>query len=520
MFNPEQKDEKRDNAKQLMAMLPDEKTSSIEELLQLVQPSGGREQVDERLYSIQIEQSVLGAILDDNNVLTLCKILKAKHFYDPLNVIIFEAIEKLIKKNRTATPLSIKALIKESKHFNHDLNVDEYLNILTKAATGANVAKDYVQTIYEYHALRQVVKYNEAIAKRAKDLRNQTVTDLLTDAQKELDILCQDYRDGDNTLLEAGYVEDDSQLLQAYAKFYEEPIYASVNTEVKELDETLDGGFTKGELIIIAARPGMGKSALALDIAFKNGYSGRNGLFFSLEMTSEQVKSRHLSWLSRKFDSHKIPYSAIFKRKINKENYQGLINLNTKYPLQNVNFITKGKWHINKIKNLVLDHHKKLKQQDKKLDFIVVDHLHHMDFTEQDSRYDNTRKEYTKAVEGLKDLAKAIDCVVICLAQLNRATEANPDRIPGIHNLAEASTVEQMADTIIFPVWKHYHERSLDEKNQQFTPDYLEIHIAKYRMGSAGMIKASYEAAYCYYKDLEGDGLNPFYIPKKKRDTE
>jgi replicative DNA helicase len=531
MFNPEQKDEKRDNAKQLMAMLPDEKAPSIEELLQLVQPPNIEKEkpefknedfevLTENEIVCDMEQVVLGTLICEPEIFeNLNSIIKSQHFLDSVHQKIFKACCDIVEKKENITPNKIhEYLLNEAVEPHFDLKDYLFYKIIP-ANTGRTLALDYAKGVFD-HAAKRGIK-NEFV-KRLNELKHDNKTkpiEIIRDIQQRIEqfnirVLSQ------GGLYEQFKSYDDNQALQEFLKRKSQSIDIKVKSHINSLDNIIYG-FKPSQLIVIAGRPGMGKSAFAANLAFKNTMAGLNGLFFSLEMDVVEIKERHLSWLSRQYNDKHHSYSYIGSPHCDFNILERLEHLNTKYPLDGLKIIDEGVFTADTIISSTKQYYLKLLNQNKTLDFVIIDHLHHMTMS---SDYSNSHHHYGDAVKKFKDLAKYLKCPVICLAQLNRGTEGRDDKRPTMSDLRQSGEIEQVANVIIFPFWHHQYEKKQEQDKRKYVDDYLEIIVEKNRGGRAGIAHASFEAAYNYYADNEfyghGGEKNPHYVPKKKRDTE
>ena len=256
-----------------------------------------KDQFKELPNNIEAEQAVIGSILVTNEIFDeINVILKSNNFYDPMHKKIYEAIESLIYRGLLANPITLKNYFKDEKD---DLDVPEYLVKVTKFSTSVRQAIEYSKIIYDMFVRRELIKISEQTIDDAKlgDL-NITGQTIIENSEKELFKLAEKDSFG------ATFIKFDKALKDtidmASAAYKNEEGIVGVPTGLRDLDDRL-GGLHKSDLIIIAGRPGMGKTALATNIAFnaarKLQESGRRSsiAFFSLEMSSEQLSTRILA---------------------------------------------------------------------------------------------------------------------------------------------------------------------------------------------------------------------------------
>ena len=251
--------------------------------------------------NIEAEQAVIGSILVSNEIFDEINIIIASsNFYDPMHQKIFGAIESLIFKGLLANPITLKNYFEDEKD---ELNVPEYLVKITKFSTSVRQAIEYSKIIYDMFVRRELIKISEQTIDDAKlgDL-NTSGQQIIENSEKELFKLAEKDSYG------SSFIKFDKALKttidMASAAFKNDEGIVGVPTGLRDLDDRL-GGLHKSDLIIIAGRPGMGKTALATNIAFnaaqKLQESGKKSTiaFFSLEMSSEQLSTRILAEQSK-----------------------------------------------------------------------------------------------------------------------------------------------------------------------------------------------------------------------------
>ena len=276
---------------------------------------------DELPNNIEAEQSVIGSVLLSNEIFDdVSLIISNKNFYDPVHKKIFEALEKLIYGGLLANPITLKNYFEKEKD---DLNIPEYLVKITKFSTSSRQAIEYSKLIFDLYVKRELIKISEEVIDLAK------LNDLNTDGKK----IIENYEKSLFDLAEKGsfnsslikFDEAMRQTIEMASNAYKnEEGIVGVPTGLRDLDDRL-GGLHKSDLIIIAGRPSMGKTALATNIAFnaakkiqENGEKGSIA-FFSLEMSSEQLSTRILAEQSR------IKSNDIRRGKISEEQFDQFI---------------------------------------------------------------------------------------------------------------------------------------------------------------------------------------------------
>ena len=280
-----------------------------------------KNEIKELPNNIEAEQAVIGSVLTSNEIFDdISSIITENNFYDPLHQKIYSAINSLIYKGMLANPITLKSYFENEKD---DINVPEYLIKVTKFATSSRQSIEYSKIIYDMYVRRQLIKISENIIDNAKvsDL-NISGQKIIEDSEKVL------YDLAEKGSFNSSLIKFDDAVRQtidmASSAYKNEEGIVGVPTGLKDLDDRL-GGLHKSDLIIIAGRPSMGKTALATNIAFhaanKIQESGKKGsiAFFSLEMSSEQLSTRILAEQSR------IKSNDIRRGKISEEQFEQFI---------------------------------------------------------------------------------------------------------------------------------------------------------------------------------------------------
>ena len=365
---------------------------------------------------------------------------------------IFGAIEKLIFKGLLANPITLKNYFEDEKD---DLNVPEYLVKITKFSTSSRQAIEYSKIIYDMFVRRELIKISEQTIDDAKlsDLNTSGQT-IIESSEKEL------YELAEKGSFSKSYIKFDEALKEtinmASAAYKNEDGIVGVPTGLKDLDDRL-GGLHKSDLIIIAGRPGMGKTALATNIAFNAAQklleSGKKSsiAFFSLEMSSEQLSTRILAEQSR-IKSNDIRTGRISDEQFDKfietsKNIAEIPLLIDETPAITIAAMSNRARRIKRIHGL---------------DMIIVDYIQLMRGT---SNYKDGRvQEVSEITQGLKAIAKELAIPVIALSQLSRQVEQRDNKKPQLSDLRESGSIEQDADVVMFVFRESYY---LENKEPQ-----------------------------------------------------
>jgi len=457
--------------------------------------------------NIEAEQALIGSILVSNDIYDeITSIVDTQKFFDPLHVKIFGTIETLISKGLLANPITLKNYFENDEGLK-ELGGQEYLVKITKfSTTSVKQAIDYANIIHEMHVRRELIRISETVLNEASD-DNEISTSgelIIQNAEKSLFDLAERGHFNQSFLK---FEKALSQTIEMAKKaFKNEEGIVGVPTGLTELDSRL-GGLHKQDLIIIAGRPSMGKTALATNIAFhaakdieKKGTKSTVA-FFSLEMSSEQLSTRILSEQSR-IRSNDIRRGKVTDKEMEQfiETSKNIFNLPLyidETPAITIAAISNRSRRIKRLFGL---------------DLIVVDYIQLM--RSGTGKYDGRVQEISEITQGLKALAKELDVPVLALSQLSRAVEQRDDKKPQLADLRESGSIEQDADVVMFVYREAYYlERkeptlgSIEHAEWQQKMDDIsrlaEIMIGKQRHGPTGNVKVEFEAMYTKFKDLE-----------------
>ena len=461
-------------------------------------------EINELPNNIEAEQSVIGSILVSNEMFDeINMIVTSKNFYDPMHQKIFSAIEKLIYGGMLANPITLKNYFEKEKD---EINVPDYLIKITKFSTAKRQTTEYSKLIYDLFVKRELIKISENIIDTAK------LNDLDHDGQS----IIENFEKSLFDLAEKGSFS--SQLVKfdeamkmtiemASSAYKNEEGLVGVPTGLRDLDDRL-GGLHKSDLLIIAGRPSMGKTALATNIAFhaakKIQEDGRKSTiaFFSLEMSSEQLSTRILAEQSR------IKSNDIRRGRISEEQFDKFIETS-----KNISELPLYIDETPAISIAALSNRARRIKRLYGLDMVVVDYIQLM-------RAANFREgrvqEISEITQGLKALAKELSVPVLALSQLSRAVESRDDKKPLLSDLRESGSIEQDADVVMFVYREAYYlER---QEPQPATVDHAEwqskmndiasraeIIIGKQRHGPTGNVFLEFEAMFTKFKDIQNN---------------
>ena len=464
-----------------------------------------KNKIEELPNNIEAEQSIIGSILISNEIFDeINTFVSSKNFYDPMHQRIFSAIEKLIYSGMLANPITLK------NHFENDedkINIPEYLVKITKFSTSNRQAIEYSKIVYDLYVKRQLIKLSEEIIDTAKlndiDKNSQTI---IENSEKSLFDLAEK-GSFSNTIVKF----DEALKLtidMASTAYKNDEGIVGVPTGLRHLDEKL-GGLHKSDLLIIAGRPSMGKTALATNIAFnaakKFQQDGKKTsvAFFSLEMSSEQLSTRILAEQSR------IKSNDIRRGRISEDQFDKFIETSKD--------ISELPLYIDEtpaISIAALCNRARRMKRIYGLDLIVVDYIQLM--TAVNSRRDGRVQEISEITQGLKALAKELSVPVLALSQLSRAVEQRDNNKPVLADLRESGSIEQDADVVMFVYREAYYlerkeprpatvEYAEWQAKMSEVSNMAEIIVGKQRHGPTGNVFLEFEPMFTKFKDIQNN---------------
>jgi len=454
--------------------------------------------------NIEAEQSIIGSILLNNEIFDEINLLiNSKNFYDPMHQKIYMAIEKLIYSGMLANPITLKNYFENEKD---ELNIPNYLFKITKFSTSSRQAIEYSKLIYDLYVKRELIKISENIIDTAKsnDLDNDGKS-IIENFEKSLFDLAE------KGSFSSSLVKFDEAMKMtiemASSAYKNEEGIVGVPTGLTDLDYRL-GGLHKSDLLIIAGRPSMGKTALATNIAFnaakKIQNDGRKSTiaFFSLEMSSEQLSTRILAEQSR------IKSNDIRRGKISEEQFDKFIEIS-----KNISELPLYIDETPAISIAALSNRARRIKRLYGLDMVVVDYIQLM----KASNFREGRvQEISEITQGLKALAKELSVPVLALSQLSRAVEHRDDKKPQLSDLRESGSIEQDADVVMFVYREAYYlqgkeprpatvEHAEWQAKMNDISHLAEIIIGKQRHGPTGNVMLEFEAMFTKFKDLQNN---------------
>ncbi len=454
--------------------------------------------------NIEAEQALIGSILINNDIIDeISNIVNHKNFYDPLHSKIYNLIENLHNKGMIANPITLKNSFENDTALS-EIGGTEYLVKLTRFSSSVKQSIDYAKIVHEKFVKRELVQISETLSDEAVDETiDKTGENIIQDTEKSLFDLAE-RGTFHQSFLKFNQALDQTIEMATNAMKSDHGI-VGVPTGLNDLDERL-GGLHRSDLVIIAGRPSMGKTALATNIGY---YAAKKILddnkkssiaFFSLEMSSEQLSTRILSEQSR------IKSNDIRRGKVTEEEFNRLIETS-----RNIHDLP---LYIDETPAITISTLSNRARRIKRLfglDLIIVDYIQLM--TTSSKRYDGRVQEISEITQGLKALAKELSVPVLALSQLSRAVEQRDDRKPQLSDLRDSGSIEQDADVVMFVFREEYYlERkepklgTIEHGEWQVKMNEIigsaDIIIGKQRHGPTGNVKVEFEGIYTKFKDV------------------
>ena len=443
-------------------------------------------------HSIEAEQALLGGLLIDNNATDkVADLISLSDFYRHEHKLIFDHINKVIGQDQPADIVTVSESLEKSDEL-ASIGGLAYLASIAENTPSASNIRGYAEIIRERSIMRKLVQVGSDIAESAYSPKGRDAQKLLDESEaKVFEIADQGQRDS------TGFSEINSILPQAMKKI--EEIYGDDNidgitgvpTGYSELDK-LTSGLQPGELVILAGRPSMGKTALALNMAEYAAVDKKLPVaIFSMEMASMQLTMRLLGSVG-KIDQHKMRTGELDEGDWEKLTHSlGVLN---EAPI----FIDEGAG-LNSYE--IRARSRRLHRQLGGLGLIVIDYLQLMS-SASDTSSENRATEISEMSRSLKALAKELNVPVLALSQLNRSVESRPDKRPFMSDLRESGAIEQDADVIMF-IYRddQYNEDSPDKGT-------AEIILSKQRNGPTGMVRLTFLGQYTRFENYTNPGYD------------
>ncbi len=455
--------------------------------------------------NLEAEQALLGSILVNNDIIDeISTLVSSNIFYDPAHIKIYEVIEKLNNTGMIANPITLKNFF-EKDNMLSEVGGTEYLVKLTRFSSSVKQAVDYAKIIHEMYLRRELILISDTLSNDTlnANTQEQNAEKIIESTEKSLFDLAE-RGTFSQSFLRFNQALDQTIEMATQAMQNDQGI-VGVPTGLSDLDEKL-GGLHKSDLIILAGRPSMGKTALATNIAYNAAQhilkreEKSSIAFFSLEMSSEQLSTRILSEQAR-IRSDDIRRGKVTEEEINRyiETSRNIYNLPLFIDETPAITIATLSNRARRIKRLF------------GLNLIVVDYIQLM--RSSSNKNEGRVQEISEITQGLKALAKELSVPVLALSQLSRAVEQRDDKQPQLADLRESGSIEQDADVVMFVYREAYYlerkqpklgsiEHAEWQSKMNDVNGLADIILGKQRHGPTGTVKVEFEGIYTKFKDL------------------
>lgn len=416
-------------------------------------------------HSVESEQSILGSIiLDKDAIITVAETINPSDFYKEAHKIIYESMLSLNSNNE---PIDLITLIEELRKEGHLDNIGgiSYLTSLSTIVPTTSNVKYYANIVKEKSVIRQLIKASNEIINLGYDASTD-VQEILNKAEKNIFDISQE-KSGDDIQPINAVLQDTFDMIEKLCT--EKKEVTGITTGFKDLNKKING-LQRTDLILLAARPAMGKTAFSLNLVQNAALKGDASVaVFSLEMSKEQLVQRMLSAQSN------VELSKIKTGTLGESDWPRIID--------GMAVLSEAKIFIDDTPGIKISEIRskcrRLKME-KGLDLILIDYLQLM---EGEGKNENRQQEIAKISRSLKILAKELDCPVVALSQLSRSPELRKDHRPILSDLRESGSIEQDADIVMFLYRDEYYHDDSEKKNIG------EVIVAKNRHGETGNVE-------------------------------
>ena len=437
-------------------------------------------------YSAEAEQAVLGAIIIDNSMFdnVLDYIKTADYFYVSLHKLIFTAMQEMMNIGQSIDFVTLLNKLKQNSGFEEATGKTYLVDLVDNCPAPSN-AGSYAKIVADKYKLRMLITASREIIDDATAAEDETSV-LLDSAEQRIYDIRSDSEKG-------GLERIGSVLLQTFERLDSlnreaDESVRPVSTGIGDLDRVITG-LNRSDLIILAARPGMGKTSFALNIARNVACKSKKAVaFFSLEMSKEQLASRLLSAEAL------VGGTKLRTGKLSDEEWQRLVPASD--VLKNANL------YIDDTPGITITEMKSRLRRLREIDLVVVDYLQLMSSTR---RIESRVNEISEITRSLKIMAKELNVPVITLSQLSRASEQRPDHRPQLSDLRDSGSIEQDADIVLFLYREGYYDKNNEDNAAAPAVDMNsgECIVAKNRHGEMNTVKLHWQGEFMRFTDVE-----------------
>ncbi|MGE0212214.1 MAG: replicative DNA helicase [Parvibaculaceae bacterium] len=472
-------------------------------------------------HNLEAEQALLGAILINNEACDrVSGFLTPEHFFEGVHARIFDAASTLIRAGKLASPVTLKTFFERDATLN-EIGGPAYLARLAASAATIINAEEYGRLVYELALRRRLIGIGTDVVNEAYDtVPEQTPRELIERAEQSLYEIAETGKYGQGFQLFGAALTEAIDM--ANAAYQRDGGLSGIATGLIDLDQKM-GGLQKSDLIILAGRPAMGKSALATNIAYhiaRNYRAEHNSdgtvtvldggvvALFSLEMSAEQLATRIIS------EQSEIPSELIRRGRITDEQFNSLVEVSRDLQSLPLYIDDTGGLTIAQVAARA----RRLKRQ-RGLGLLIVDYLQLLGGSSRRAA-EGRVQEVSEITTGLKALAKELNVPVVALSQLSRQVENRDDKRPQLADLRESGSIEQDADVVMFIYREDYYlarkeprpgsSEHLDwQQEMDKVNGIAEIIIGKQRHGPTGTVKLQFEASLTKFQNLVRDDHLP-----------
>jgi replicative DNA helicase len=472
-------------------------------------------------HNIEAEQALLGAILVNNEAFyRVSDFLEPRHFFEPVHQNIYEITGSLIRVGKIANPVTLKTFLPADVDI-AGLTVSQYLARLAAEATTVINAEDYGRTVYDLSIRRSLIVIGEEMVNIAFDAPvDFAPRDQIEDAERRLYELAETGKyDGGFQRFAAALTTAVDMAARAYQR---DGRLSGIATGLQDVDRMM-GGLQPSDLVILAGRPGMGKTSLATNVAYNiaRAWQGEvrpdgqretvnGGIvgFFSLEMSAEQLATRIIS------EQTEIPSYRIRRGEIDPSDFDRIAAVAREMESIPLYIDETGGLAIAQLAARA----RRLKRQ-KGLDLLVIDYLQLLQGSTRRA-IEGRVQEVTEITTGLKALAKELNVPILALSQLSRQVESRDDKRPQLSDLRESGSIEQDADVVLFVFREEYYLKNKEprpgsDEHFKWQTDMEAVHgkaeliIGKQRHGPTGTIQLQFKADVTRFSDLADESRLP-----------
>ena len=475
-------------------------------------------------HNLEAEMALIGAIMANNPALDkISSFLKAEHFSEGLHQRLYETISGMIARGHVVSAVTMVPYFRDDPAMEELGGAAAYLGKLAAMAAPVISVEEYAREIYELARRRALINIGEELVIEARNPDPQTTaSDIIEETEKALYEVAEEARFGQGFMTFTEAMKEAIDM--AGAAFRRDGGLSGISTGLRDLDERL-GGLQPSDLVVLAGRPAMGKTALATNIAYNvarawkpgqdedNPHAAEGGVvaFFSLEMSAEQLATRIIA------SEAAIPSNDIRRGRITEDQFRTLVDVSARIDQMPLFIDDTGGLTIAQVAARA----RRIKRQHG-LGLIVIDYLQLLAGSSRRAM-EGRVQEVTEITTGLKALAKELNVPIIALSQLSRQVEARDDKRPQLADLRESGSIEQDADVVLFLFREEYYleRKKPDEGEQEAMIKWqdkmdkvhgmAEVIIAKQRHGPTGTVPVQFNGTLTKFSDL----AKPEYLPEE-----